>query len=85
MADLVVTVADDQFGALSRRADEYRVGISQLIERYLSYLVAGGSPIGVDRNDPSSAEVAGLAARGGSFDWLVEEPDLYSLADGEQM
>ncbi|MDQ3547788.1 MAG: hypothetical protein M3439_03115 [Chloroflexota bacterium] len=31
----------------------------------------------------SSEELALLAALGGAFDWLVSEPDRYSLEDGE--
>jgi hypothetical protein len=32
---------------------------------------------------PSSKELAKLAQIGGAFDWLADEPDLYSLDDGE--
>ncbi len=34
---------------------------------------------------PSTADVLTLALRGGSFDFLYNEPDLYSLDDGEPM
>jgi hypothetical protein len=32
---------------------------------------------------PSGRELALLAESGGAFDWLDEEPDLYSVEDGE--
>ena len=32
---------------------------------------------------PTASELVTLALRGGSFDFLADEPDLYSLADGE--
>jgi hypothetical protein len=34
-------------------------------------------------NYPSVREIANLAQRGGSFDFLEHEPDLYTLEDGE--
>ena len=36
-----------------------------------------------DSDDPATDELATLALRGGSFDFLADEPDLYSLEDGE--
>lgn len=32
---------------------------------------------------PTSDELARLAQHGGSFEWLADEPDLYTSADGE--
>lgn len=32
---------------------------------------------------PTSAELAEIAQRGGSLDWLADEPDIYSVEDGE--
>lgn len=36
-----------------------------------------------DRSEPSSSELMNLALQGGAFDFLYDEPDLYSLDDGE--
>jgi hypothetical protein len=36
-----------------------------------------------DCTDPTTQELANLALKSGSFDFLSQEPDLYSLADGE--
>jgi len=34
-------------------------------------------------DDPSAERIAGLAAVGGGFDWLSDEPDLYDDTSGE--
>jgi hypothetical protein len=34
-------------------------------------------------DEPTTADLVALAMRGGSFDFLADEPDLYSLEDGE--
>lgn len=36
-----------------------------------------------ETDEPTTSELATLAFRGGSFDFLADEPDLYSLKDGE--
>ena len=33
-------------------------------------------------DEPSASDLATLALAGGSFDFLVDEPDIYSLEDG---
>ena len=35
----------------------------------------------LDLGDPSGNELAYLAMQGGAFDWLADEPDLYSDDD----
>jgi hypothetical protein len=35
------------------------------------------------REELSAAEMTQIALHGGAFDWLKDEPDLYSDADGE--
>ena len=36
-------------------------------------------------DDTSSQEIAHLAAAGGAFDWLAEEPELYDDTCGEPL
>jgi hypothetical protein len=36
-----------------------------------------------DVNEPNPLELAALAQHGGAFDWLSDEPDLYTDEDGE--
>jgi hypothetical protein len=36
-----------------------------------------------DKTYPTTKELTTLALQSGSFDFLVQEPDLYSLEDGE--
>ncbi|MEA5471261.1 hypothetical protein [Spirulina sp. 06S082] len=38
-----------------------------------------------DPSYPSSRELSHLAQSGGAFDFLYEEPDLYTLEDGEEI
>jgi len=39
----------------------------------------------VNFTNPSTPDMITLALRGGSFEFLNDEPDLYSLNDGEPM
>ncbi|MEC4819788.1 MAG: hypothetical protein SAK29_41950 [Scytonema sp. PMC 1069.18] len=36
-----------------------------------------------DESEPSTQELINLAQMGGSFDFLSDEPDIYTLEDGE--
>ncbi|MEL6556390.1 MAG: hypothetical protein AAFQ63_23490 [Cyanobacteria bacterium J06621_11] len=36
-----------------------------------------------EADEPTADRLVTLALRGGSFDFLADEPDLYSLEDGE--
>jgi hypothetical protein len=84
MAQLSLDLGEKDLEALRQYAAERRVDVSSLIKDYVEYLLAGGTPLTPgDDGVLSAAELATLAERGGSFDWLANEPDLYTLADGE--
>jgi hypothetical protein len=84
MAQLNVTLNDEQVNRLRRYADERDTPIAKLIGDYLDYLLAGGEPVvRPATRAPTAAEMTLLAQHGGAFDWLAEEPDLYTEADGE--
>ena len=53
----------------------------QLLEEGLRQHVGGRALA----DDTSSQEIAALAAVGGAFDWLAEEPDLYDDTCGEPL
>lgn len=53
----------------------------QLLEEGLRQRVGGRAIL----DDTSSQEIAALAAAGGAFDWLAEEPDLYDDTSGEPL
>jgi hypothetical protein len=36
-------------------------------------------------DEPTATDLVTLALRGGSFDFLADEPDLYSFEDGERL
>ena len=83
MAQLSVQLSDEQLRSLRRLAEQQNRPLSELIEDYLLYLLEGGAPIPPMSDEPSDRELARLAERGGAFDWLADEPDLYSTQDGE--
>ncbi|HEY7061939.1 MAG TPA: hypothetical protein VII06_10690 [Chloroflexota bacterium] len=84
MPQLHVELSDADLDALRCYADQQHVPVAALMRDYVDYLLAGGRPIVAPANDvPSADELAALAERGGAFDWLADEPGLYSLADGE--
>ena len=55
--------------------------VRQLIEEGLKQHQANREEI----DDASGQEIARLAAAGGAFDWLAEEPDLYDDTCGEPL
>ena len=84
MAQLNVKLPEERLEALRRYADHRRTPVSWLIKDYVDYLLAGGQPVTAAAEDEiEGKQLAALAERGGSFDWLADEPELYSDADGE--
>ena len=79
-----VKIEAERLDALRRFAARRRTPVSWLIKDYIDYLLAGGRPV-VPRESwaPTGVERAALAQDGGAFDWLADEPDLYSADDGE--
>lgn len=53
----------------------------QLLEAGLRQRVHGAANI----DDIPSQDIASLAAAGGAFDWLAEEPDIYDDTHGEPL
>lgn len=69
-----------QYEGLRRYAARRRSPVAWIIKDYVDAL------LGSERSahgDLSTAALTDLAARGGAFDWLRDEPDLYSDRDGE--
>ena len=84
MARLHIQLSEDHLQALRRYADQQRTSVPCLIEDYVDYLLAGGTPVdSLPSQAPTSAELAEIAQRGGAFDWLADEPALYTEEDGE--
>jgi hypothetical protein len=78
---LTIDIAAEQIEALNRYAAARGIATSSLLREYVTYLLAGGEPLGV--SEPSADDLTCLAAEGGAFDWLQDEPDLYRPIDGE--
>jgi hypothetical protein len=55
------------------------------IEDFIDFLYQRESQeqLSIDRTAPSTNEIMVLAQSGNSFDFLYDEPDLYTLNDGE--
>jgi hypothetical protein len=87
-----VRLTEEQAAALKRYAAWRRTPVAWLVKDYVTYLLQGGElvvPAAAARPEPVEedqlpvTELALLAERGGAFDWLDDEPDLYSASDGE--
>ena len=86
MAQLNVKLSDEQMEEFRRYAKRRRTPASWLMKDYIEYLLAGGRPVIPPSVDaPTGADLASLAQAGRAFDWLAEEPELYSPTDGEPM
>lgn len=84
MAQLNVKLTEERLLALKRYASQRRTPVAWLIKDYVEFLLAGGAPVGLPTPEPPDArELAEIAQRGGAFTWLADEPDLYSVNDGE--
>ena len=83
MAQLRVRVTDDDRNLLHDLARKRGTTVSALIRDYVEYLCAGGWPVSYTDDEPTIEELMALAAAGGAFDWLADEPDLYTWEDGE--
>ena len=83
MAQLNIKLADEQLEALRRYAARRRTPVSWLIKDYVQYLLSGGQPpLSNDPELPTPLDLAAAAQHGRAFDWLEDEPDLYSPDDG---
>ena len=83
MAQLSVQLPEEQLEALRRYAARRKTPVSGLIMEYVEYLLSGGQPPSShEAGLPIHRDLAALAQHGGAFDWLADEPDLYSAEDG---
>jgi hypothetical protein len=84
MARLNVPLTEDEIKEIQAYASREQVPVESLIRNYLTYLIAGGKPVSPEIHDlPSSEEIARIGEHGGAFNWLAEEPEMYSDEDGE--
>jgi hypothetical protein len=81
MSMLSVPIGDDELPLLEAVARAHHTRPEKLIAAYVRYLALGGMPVIFD-GEVTSEDLARIAMAGGSFDWLAEEPDLYSESDG---
>jgi len=82
LAQLNIKLTEHQVNALREYAAQRSTPMAWLIKDYIDYLLRGGEPI-MPAPEILPDELVELAQRGGAFDWLAEEPEIYSAADGE--
>ena len=78
MRQVKVKLSAKQHETLRRHAARRRTPVAWLIKDYIATLVDDQEAGNVRTPEPTQA-----AARGGSFAWLSDEPDLYAATDGE--
>lgn len=83
MGQLNLRIDERRLRALRRYALRRRTPVTWLIRDYVDHLLAGGEPVTPPPGEVTGDVLASVAERGGAFDWLADEPDLYSLEDGE--
>jgi hypothetical protein len=81
MSMLTVPIGDDELPRLEAVARAHHTRPEKLIAAYVRYLALGGLPVILD-GEVTSGDLARIAMAGGSFDWLADEPDLYTESDG---
>ena len=60
---------------------EESTALADVLEASMRMMSAVMSGLELDLSEPSADELAHLAMQGGAFDWLADEPDLYSDDD----
>jgi hypothetical protein len=75
-----------QAGATRQRLEiqlspDESMALAEVLEAALRMTNAMASRPEVDLSEPNQEELAYLAMRGGAFEWLAEEPELYSDTD----
>lgn len=85
MAQLNVKVTAEKLAALRTYAARRRAPVTWLVKDYIDYLLAGGEPVTPPNleDNPKTHEFTALAQAGGAFDHWLDEPDIYTLDDGE--
>jgi hypothetical protein len=84
VAQLNVKLPADRLEALRRYAARRRTPVAWLIKDYVDYLLGGGQPVVLSPGEePTVQELASLAQGGRAFNWLADEPEVYSAKDGE--
>ncbi len=78
MRQLNVKLSDAQHERLRRFAARRRTPVAWLIKDYVDSLTEWDETTSIRAHEATQ-----VAARGGSFAWLADEPDTYTEADGE--
>ncbi|MFN8616871.1 MAG: hypothetical protein U0837_07210 [Dehalococcoidia bacterium] len=81
MASISVPIDDATLERLEAYARERSLRPEDLLRAYAEYLADAEEP-DTGEDDIPVKGIMRLLEMGGSFDWLKDEPDLYSASDG---
>lgn len=84
MAQLSLKLSPEQLDGLRTYAKRRRTPVAWLLKDYIDYLLSGGTPVAPTLYPlPTTDEINKLAVASGAFDWLKDEPNVYTWEDGE--
>ena len=84
MAQLNVKLAEERLEALRRYGARRRTPVAWLTKNDIDYVLGGGQPLAlVATESPDALELTVIDEKGGAFDWLADEPELYSDQDAD--
>ncbi len=78
MRQLNIKLTERQHERLRRYASRRRTPVAWLIKDYVDSLIDADADSAVRAHAQTQ-----LAARGGAFDWLANEPEIYDETDGD--
>jgi hypothetical protein len=78
-----IRINTNLYQTLEAIARQERRSVPQTAQLLLEEGLQQRTGIPIQRDDTSGADIAVLAAAGGAFDWLAEEPDIYDDTCGE--
>lgn len=81
MASITIPIDDETLARLEAYAREHSARPEDLLRAYAEYLADADEP-DTGEDDIPVKGIMRLLEKGGSFDWLKDEPDLYSTSDG---
>jgi hypothetical protein len=82
VGQLNVQLDDRSIEALERFSARQRTPVAWLLKDYIAYLLGGGTPVRLDSDAVSAQQLGEIAQHGGSFEWLADEPEIYTADDG---
>lgn len=83
VSELRVPLDPKELEPAENLAGQHKTTVTALVQAYVRYLASGGMPVEVVGDGISAEDLFRLSMASGAFDWLADEPDIYTLDDGE--